>query len=137
MIKMIIVQEKSTRKTERKEKERKRKGKRSVSKVGCKSHVYLQKVQIHPRVRSSDRKQRNPMVERDWLYRFVGIEIEMIVILVAFFGHVGLLDRSRMNAQRAMQRASCRVFAPSMLMLHVHTTVPTTLSTLANILYYI
>ena len=74
-------------------------------------------MQIHPGVRSSDRKQRNPMVERDWLYRLVGIEIEMIVVLVTFFGHVGLLDRSRMNAERAMQRTSCRVSAPSMLML--------------------
>lgn len=57
------------------------------------------------------------MVDRDWLYRFVGIEIEVIVVLVTFLGHVSLLDRSRVNAQSSMERASCRVPASSVLML--------------------
>lgn len=59
------------------------------------------------------------MVDRDWLYRFVGIEIEMIVVLVAFLGHVSLLNRSGVNAQSAMERTSCRVSASSMLMLRI------------------
>lgn len=71
------------------------------------------------------------MVERDRLYRLVGIEIEMIVVLVTFFGHVGLLDRGRMNAERAMKRASRRVSASSMLVLHENTI---TWLTFANIL---
>lgn len=63
------------------------------------------------------------MVDRDWLHRFVGVEIEMIVVLVTFLGHVSLLNRSRVNAQSAMERTSCRVSASSVLMLCIYTLV--------------
>lgn len=57
------------------------------------------------------------MIDGDRLHGFVGIEIEMIVVLVAFFGHVSLLDRGRMNAQSTMEGTGCRVSASGMSVL--------------------
>jgi len=55
-------------------------------------------MEIHAGMRRGNRKQSDSMIDLDWLYRFVGVQVEMIVVLIAFLRHVSLLDRGRVNA---------------------------------------
>lgn len=79
--------------------------------------TYLQEMKIHAGVRRGYRKQSDSMIDLDRLYGLIGVQIEMIVVLIAFLRHVRLLDRGRVNAQCAMKGTGSRVSATSMSML--------------------
>lgn len=79
--------------------------------------LHLQKMEVHSCVGCRDREQRDPVVVSERLYGLVGIEIEVVIVLVAFLDHVGLLDGGRMNAQRAMKGTCRRVSATGVSML--------------------
>lgn len=71
-------------------------------------------MKIHASVWRGNGKQSDSVVDLERLHGLVGVQIKMIVILVAFLRHVGLLDRGRMNAQGAMKGTGSRVSATSM-----------------------
>lgn len=74
-------------------------------------------MKIHASVWRGNGKQRDSVVDLERLHGLVGVQIKMIVILVAFLHHVGLFDRGRVNAQGAMKGAGSRISATSMAML--------------------
>lgn len=71
-------------------------------------------MKIHASVWRGDGKQSNSVVDLERLHGLVGVQIKMIVILVAFLRHVGWLDRGRVNAEGAMKGTGSRVSATSM-----------------------
>lgn len=79
--------------------------------------TYLQEMEIHAGVWRGNGKQSDSVVDLDRLYGFVGVQIKMIIVLIAFLRHVRLFDRGRVNAQGAMEGAGSRVSATSMSML--------------------
>lgn len=79
--------------------------------------TYLQEMKIHAGVWRGNRKQRDSMIDLDRLYGLVGVQIKMIIVLVAFLRHVRLLDRGRVDAQGVMEGTGGRVSATSMPML--------------------
>lgn len=66
--------------------------------------MYLKKVKIHAAVGCRHGKQRHPVIVLERLYRPVGVEIEMVIVLVALLGHVRGLQGRRVHAQGSMQR---------------------------------
>lgn len=74
-------------------------------------------MEIHAGMWRGNRKQSDSMIELDRLYGFIGVQIKMIVILVAFLRHVRLLDCGRVNTQSAMKGSSSRISVTGMSML--------------------
>lgn len=78
-------------------------------------------MKIHAGVRRGNGKQSDGVIVLDRLYGFVRVQIEMVVVLVAFLRHVGLLDRGGVYAQGAMKGSGGSVSAARMPMLGART----------------
>ncbi|EZA53415.1 hypothetical protein X777_06496 [Ooceraea biroi] len=74
-------------------------------------------MKIHASMWRGNRKQRDSMINFDWLYRLIGVQVKMIVVLVTFLRHISLLNRGRVNAQSVMKGTGSHVSATGMSML--------------------
>lgn len=74
-------------------------------------------MEIHAGVWRGNGKQSDSVIDLDRLYGLVGVQIKMIIVLIAFLCHICLLDRGRVNAQGAMEGTGSRVSPTSMPML--------------------
>lgn len=74
-------------------------------------------MQIHAVVGRRHGEQGDAVIVLEGLHGPVGVEIEMVIVLVALLGHVRLLQGRCVHAQRPVQRARRRVSAAGVTVL--------------------
>jgi hypothetical protein len=74
-------------------------------------------VEIHAILRGSHWEKRNAVIVFKGLDGPVGVEIQVVVILVALLGHVSLFQGGCVYTERTVQRAGGRISTPSVTML--------------------